>query len=163
VTVVENGTELVDMLSRDQLRSFRIPEELSEVRIVYVGGFKPWHGLNILISAMEKIVKEEPSVRLTLIGHGTQWDEIVQLIHDSNLDHCVELTGLLNIRQVADYLVKSDIAVSPYCGWMEFSGLKLFDYKAAGLAIVASGQDGHPKTLKHGNTGWIVPPCDVDS
>jgi glycosyltransferase involved in cell wall biosynthesis len=43
---------------------------------------------------------------------------------------------------------------------MEFSGLKLFDYKAAGLAIIASGRDGQPRTLKHGRTAWIVPPCD---
>jgi len=41
---------------------------------------------------------------------------------------------------------------------MEFSGLKLFDYKAAGLAIIVSGRDGQPATIQHGVTGWIVPP-----
>jgi len=41
---------------------------------------------------------------------------------------------------------------------MEFSGLKLFDYQAAGLAIVVSGKDGQPATIQHGVTGWIVPP-----
>jgi glycosyltransferase involved in cell wall biosynthesis len=38
--------------------------------------------------------------------------------------------------------------------------LKIFDYKAAGLACIASGKDGQPATLRHGETGWIVPPCD---
>jgi glycosyltransferase involved in cell wall biosynthesis len=46
---------------------------------------------------------------------------------------------------------------------MEFSGLKLFDYKSAGLATLASGQDGQPATLQHEATGWIVPPCDENA
>jgi glycosyltransferase involved in cell wall biosynthesis len=69
----------------------------------------------------------------------------------------------VNIHQVADYLAQADIGVAPYCGWMEYSGLKLFDYKAAGLAIIASGQNGQPATIKHGTTGLIVPPCDEGS
>jgi glycosyltransferase involved in cell wall biosynthesis len=38
--------------------------------------------------------------------------------------------------------------------------LKLLDYKAAGLSIIASGQQGQPSTLRHGKTALIVPPCD---
>ena len=41
--------------------------------------------------------------------------------------------------------------------------MKLFDYQAAGLAVVASGEAGQPETLQHGQTGWIVPPCDEDA
>ncbi|MDV7397278.1 glycosyltransferase family 4 protein, partial [Arthrospira platensis SPKY1] len=55
---------------------------------------------------------------------------------------------------------QADIGVSPYCGWPEFSGLKILDYKAAGLPTIASGQDGQPVTLRHEETGLIVPPCD---
>jgi glycosyltransferase involved in cell wall biosynthesis len=43
---------------------------------------------------------------------------------------------------------------------MEYSGLKLFDYKSAGLAIIASGQNEQPTAISHGKTGIIVPPCD---
>jgi glycosyltransferase involved in cell wall biosynthesis len=46
---------------------------------------------------------------------------------------------------------------------MEFSGLKLFDYKAAGLAIIASGEKGQPITLRNEETAIIVPPCDVEA
>lgn len=40
--------------------------------------------------------------------------------------------------------------------------MKLFDYKAAGLACIASGENDQPKTLRQGETGWIVPPCDEE-
>jgi glycosyltransferase involved in cell wall biosynthesis len=39
----------------------------------------------------------------------------------------------------------------------------VLDYKAAGLATIASGHGKHPPTLRHGVTGWIVPPCDEDA
>ncbi|NWG13822.1 MAG: glycosyltransferase family 4 protein [Acidobacteria bacterium] len=164
VSVVENGSEVVDLLSRDRLRSFRAdPAASDQVTIVFVGAFEPWHGILKLIPAMARVAAKIASARLVLIGTGTQRERIVQLIHESGLDERVVLTGPLNISQVSEYLAEADIGVAPYCGWMEFSGLKLFDYKSAGLAIVASGQNGQPATLKHGHTAWIVPPCDEDA
>ena len=74
-------------------------------------------------------------------------------------DHVV-LTGYLTPKELSIQLAKADIGVSPYCGRAEFSGLKLLDYKAAGLATIASGENGQPAVIKHGQTGWIVPPCD---
>src|SRR5690606_11417541 len=52
------------------------------------------------------------------------------------------------------------LGLAPYCQWPEFSGLKTFDYKAAGLPTISSGQDGMPATLTDGVTGRIIPPCD---
>jgi len=73
------------------------------------------------------------------------------------------LTGQLPIDQLAKCLALSDIGVSPYCGRVEYSGLKLLDYKAAGLPVIASGIDGQPSVIEHGRTGLIVPPCDEDA
>jgi len=165
VSVVENGSELVGLLSREQLPAFHPETDPAQkgITIVFVGAFEPWHGILNLIPAMARVVAEISTARLILIGSGTEWDNIVQLIRQFDMQDRVELTGKLNIHQVADYLAGADIGVAPYCGWMEFSGLKLFDYKAAGLAIVASGQDGQPATLEHGCTAWIVPPCDEEA
>jgi len=48
-------------------------------------------------------------------------------------------TGALSPKQYAPKLAALDIGVAPYCGATEFAGLKSLDYKAAGLAIIASG------------------------
>ena len=63
---------------------------------------------------------------------------------------------------MAAYLAQADIGVCPYCGRVEYSGLKLLDYKAAGLATIASGANGQPVVLRQGVTGLIVPPCDEE-
>ncbi len=164
ISVVENGSEVVKLLKRDDLRVFRnVEASTKKVNIVFVGAFEPWHGLLILIPAMARAISKFPTLHLTIIGSGTQEKEISELIQNFELEEHITVTGQLNIIQVVNYLADADIGVSPYCGWMEFSGLKLFDYKSAGLAVITSGKDGKPVTVAHGKTGWIVPPCDEEA
>lgn len=161
VTTVESGTTLVKLLKRQQLRSFRPAESSDQViTLVYLGGFYPWHGVNILIRAVARAIQQSVRLRLLLMGSGPGVEETIRLISDLGIDGIVTFTGQMLPHEFAPILAEADIGLAPYCGWLEFSGLKLLDYKAAGLAIIASGKDGQPATIKHGHTGWIVPPCD---
>jgi glycosyltransferase involved in cell wall biosynthesis len=99
---------------------------------------------------------------LLLIGSGPRKNELERQISELGIAHLVTFTGRLNPVEMIPYLSQADIGISSYCGRVEFSGLKLLDYKAAGLAIIASGQNGQPAVLKHGQTGWLVPPCNED-
>lgn len=161
VTVVENGSELVDILEREQLRTFRTRVGAPQVtKIVFVGGFQQWQGVSVLLHALARVTAQSIPVQLTLIGAGPEAQTVKQLVRQLEMDACVRFTGFLPPDQLAVSLAEADIGVSPYCGRAEYSGLKLLDYKAAGLAIIASGQNGQPSILVHGKTGWIVPPCD---
>jgi len=97
---------------------------------------------------------------LRLIGAGAGLEDAQELASQLELNGFVNFTGRLPVEEYGLHLAQADIGLSPYCGWNEYSGLKLFDYKAAGLACIVSGKDGQPVTIKHGETGWIVPPCD---
>jgi glycosyltransferase involved in cell wall biosynthesis len=160
VVVIENGSEIVGLLSREQLRSFIEKDKPQITTIIYVGGFEPWHGITVLIHAFAVAIAKGVSLQLVLVGSGTQQDKVTQLIRNLGIEKNVVLTGSLNEQQMASYLAEADIGVSPYCGRVEYSGLKLLDYKAAGLAIIASGENGQPAIIQHGLNGWIVPPCD---
>lgn len=167
VSVVENGSEVVELLARCDLANLQ--DELGEadqadrlVRLVYVGAFEPWHGIHVLINSLARVVGQRGNIHLDLIGDGSARPDIERLIAEYNLTPYVTLHGLLRIEQAAPILGRSEIGLSSYCGRVEYSGLKLLDYKAAGLATIASGENGEPAVLQHGETGWIVPPCDVD-
>ncbi len=167
VSVVENGSEIVQLLARTDLANFQARPQLSgpgapPVRLVYVGAFEPWHGILVLIAALAKVAGQNCAVHLDLIGDGSARPEIEQLVAEHRLTSYVTLHGFLPIEQAAPILGRGEIGLSPYCGRVEYSGLKLLDYKAAGLATVASGEGGEPAVLQHGRTGWIVPPCDVE-
>jgi len=163
VTVIENGSEIINLLTRDQLRAFSTPNSSKIITIIYVGAFEPWHGLTILVKAVAAAIPKGVILRLVLVGSGSCKDTIELLIHELGIENHIVLTGQLSPHQFAAHLAEADIGVSPYCGRVEYSGLKLLDYKSAGLAVIASGEKDQPAVLKHGSTGWIVSPCDEDA
>lgn len=158
--VVENGTDLLSLLGRDDLRSFREETPEAETTIVYLGGFYPWHGIDRLLEAVAALLAEGVRLRLMLVGAGDGEDEARNLAKRLGVDGSVTFRGRMAAEAYAPVLADADIGVAPYCGWPEYSGLKIFDYKAAGLACVSSGENGRHPTLRHGETGWIVPPCN---
>lgn len=161
VSVIENGSELVDLLNRDDLKTFSDNGDNREpINIAYVGAFEPWHGVPILVHAVARAVAQGFDIELLLIGEGPEENKIRELVARSGLKERVAFTGHICTIELADYLKDAEIGVSPYCGRAEYSGLKLLDYKAAGLATIASGESCEPKVIEHGRSGWIVPPCD---
>jgi len=163
VTTIENGTPLLDLLERTQLKSFQQAVAEKPLQMVYLGGFYSWQGTSIAVQALQRIIERGLDVRLVMVGTGAQFEETRTLAKDLGLLNYITFTGPLMPEEFGPILANSEIGLSPYCGWQEYSGLKLFDYKAAGLAIIASGANGQPDTLRHEHTGWIVPPCDLDS
>ncbi len=161
VVTIENGSEVVELLTREQLRSFS-NIQAQTMTIVYVGGLEPWHGIDVLLRASARALDRGLDLRLNLIGSGTMREQIQHLISELEMKNRVTLSEFIPLADAATYLAGADIGVSPYCGRIEYSGLKLLDYKSAGLAIIASGKNGQPAVLDHGRTGWIVPPCDED-
>ncbi len=160
---VENGSELVNLLCRDRLQTFQ-PDfaEGKPVTMVFIGGFQPWQGLPILLDAMAQAVTRGAEVRLTIIGGGQEQADLEQQAARLNLSPLIDFLGQMSAADFATHLAQAEIGLSPYCGRVEFSGLKLLDYKAAGLAVIASGQHGEPAILEHRRSGWIVPPCNPE-
>jgi glycosyltransferase involved in cell wall biosynthesis len=164
VSVVENGSQMVELLERQQLKSFQNSVDPKEpVTLIYVGSFDPWQGLPILIRAVSQVVAQGILIHLLLVGSGTGYKEIESLVRELHLDPYITLTGQLPAEQLAGCLKRANIGISAYYGRDEYSGLKLLDYKAAGLAIIATGKHGQPAILEHGRTGWIISPGDDEA
>lgn len=161
VTTIENGTEIVSVLRRDQIRAFQAHNGAGrDATIIYVGGFHPWHGVSVLLRAVAAARRQNVPVRLLLIGSGAGEADLRTLATDLDVDDAVTFAGYVAGDALAGLLTQADLAASPYCGRDEFTGLKLYDYKAAGLATIASGRNGEPAPIRNGHTGLIVPPCD---
>ncbi len=130
----------------------------------FVGSFKAWHGVDFLFKAFNRLHREDDSCHLLFIGDGplriTLEDETRRL----GLEGAVTFVGSVTHEDVPRYLAAMDVAVAPYPALEDFyySPLKLYEYMAAGRAVVASkiGQVG--ETVTDGLTGLLYQPNDVE-
>jgi glycosyltransferase involved in cell wall biosynthesis len=135
----------------------------------FVGTLKPWHGLENLVAAVARLVEAEQFAgrastwRLLVVGDGPLRDSITQLADELGIADRVELTGAVPAEGVAAQLQRMDVACAPYPAQSRFyfSPLKIYEYLAAGLPVVASVVGQVPEALDHGRLGPLVPPGDV--
>lgn len=131
----------------------------------FVGTFRPWHGVELLLAAFEEMHRVDRSTHLLLVGDGPLRPRFEQQIREAGLRGAVTFAGKIAHQEVPQYLAAMDIAVAPYPALDEFyySPIKLFEYMAAGRAIVASrvGQVG--EILVDGDTGLLFEPGDQAS
>ena len=129
----------------------------------FVGTLKPWHGVDVLIDAFAELHARVGTARLIIVGDGPVRGALMKSIAARGLTGSVHWTGAVEPVHVPGLLRSMDVAVAPYPAIPQFyfSPLKLYEYMAAGLAIVASqvGQVG--KVLRDGETGLLVPPGDA--
>ncbi|MDH5327898.1 MAG: glycosyltransferase family 4 protein [Gammaproteobacteria bacterium] len=131
----------------------------------FVGTLKPWHGLPGLIEAFAAFHRQQPNTRLMVVGDGPQKSEIQELCTKYNIEAAVDLIGAVAPQEIPAKLASMDIAVAPYPNLSEFyfSPLKVYEYMAAGLAVIASEIGQLKQLIIPGKNGLLCTPGNVDS
>ncbi|MCA9063584.1 MAG: glycosyltransferase family 4 protein [Planctomycetaceae bacterium] len=135
-----------------------------DVTIGFVGSLKQWHGVASLLSAFADVVEELPGAKLRIIGDGPMRTELQQQAAQLPVAAArrVEFTGAIPPAEMPKQLASLDIAVAPYdsADGFYFSPLKVYEYMACGLAVVASATGQLSNLVQDGINGILVPPGD---
>lgn len=124
----------------------------------FLGTLRPWHDVETLVRAMTPLRAAFPQAHLLVVGDGPERERLAPLL--AALD--AELPGTVRPDAVPGWLARMDIAVAPYAGDQPFyfSPLKIYEYMAAGLPVVASRVGDLARVVRHGRTGLLCPPGD---
>lgn len=146
---------------------FVIPETKAEMRqklrvphdrkiVLYAGQLFEWKGVDILVQAAQYL---HDGILVLVVGGTTE-----DLARIKKLDQCgrVRFEGFKPRKEIPGYLRAADIAILPNKkdrGMSEFytSPLKLFEYMAAGLPIVASDLPSIREILNETNSVLVEP------
>ena len=139
----------------------------TEPVVMWVGGFYPWHDLSLLLESFALILQRLPDARLVLVGDGQTRSSVVEMVAKAGLSHAVIMTGAIAHSQVPEMLSIADVAVvpsAPITAGLGGTGtpLKLFEYMAAGKAIVATANSESAEVLQDGHNGLLVEAGNVN-
>lgn len=131
--------------------------------IGFVGTLKPWHGLPLLIEAYSLLHRSNQDTRLLIVGDGPGLPDLVEDLSARGLSETVHLTGSVDPDEVPGLLASMDAAVAPYPDYPDFyfSPLKIYEYMAAGLPVVASRIGQVAELIQDGTNGLLYQPGDA--
>ena len=172
IVVMPNGVNLASFHPQVDGSEVRRRYNLNDKLVIgFAGSLKPWHGVDLLMKAFASIRHISGGragfgarLRLLIIGDGPQREQLIQLSHDLDLDEAVMFTGAISHDEMPAHLAALDIAVAPYLSsdGFYFSPLKIMEYLAMGLPVVAPRLGQIPSLLQNGKSpcGLIYPPDD---
>jgi glycosyltransferase involved in cell wall biosynthesis len=139
----------------------------TEPVVMWVGGFYPWHDLSLLLESFTSILERRPDARLVLVGDGQTRPSVERMAQKNGLRRSVIFTGAVPHTSVPDMLSIADVAVVPSAPVPAGRGgtgtpLKLFEYMAAGKAIVATASNETAEVIQDGHNGLLVEAGDVN-
>ena len=154
VHVVGNGVDT------RRVRPAAEPPDETPFTIGFVGSLKPWHGVEDLVSAVALLAAGDDGYRLLVVGDGPQREAIRSQVRALSLDGVVEMTGAVPPDEIPTLLHRMHVAVAPYPSIPDFyfSPLKVYEYLAAGLPVVATRTGELTSTLGDGRHGVLVEP-----
>jgi glycosyltransferase involved in cell wall biosynthesis len=131
----------------------------------FVGSMKAWHGLPTLAEAFAAFRRHVPDSRLLLVGDGPERERLAEELAARGLRDTAEFTDAVTPAEVPGLLASMDVAVAPYprLATFYFSPLKVYEYMAAGLPVVASRLGQLAGMIRHEETGLLCPPGDGDA
>jgi len=135
--------------------------------VMWVGGFYPWHDLGLLLESFALILQRRPDAKLVLVGDGQIRSSVVDIVMKNGLQQSVIMTGAIAHADVPEMLSIADIAVVPSAPVAANRGgtgtpLKLFEYMAAGKAIVATALNEAAEVIQDGRNGLLIEAGDVN-
>ena len=147
-----------NILELDDSR-FRLRERL-QPNYICTRAHEPLYNLPCILRAFHKVQSIRPEATLTLVGGGSEHENLVQMAEELGLQN-VTFTGRVANEDIYTYLDRADIMLSaPTVDNMPVSVLEAMN---AGLLVISSKVGGVPYMVKNNSTGLLFDSDDSDA
>jgi glycosyltransferase involved in cell wall biosynthesis len=140
----------------------------TDIVAIFAGAFRAWHGAVHLVEAVRRLrARGRPEVKAVLVGDGP---ELTRVRRAADGVDGITFTGALPHEQVPACLAAADIGVAPFdvsahptlAHEFHWSPLKVFEYMAAGLPVVAPRIPRLESIVRDGQEGVLYDATDPD-
>jgi glycosyltransferase involved in cell wall biosynthesis len=153
-------TELFNPGIRDEKRRAQIAPN-GEVIFACICRVAPEKGFEFLAQAAKKLVKTGLQFKLLIVGSNKN-PAVVKEVEDyfEEIKEHVIFAGMKRGAELAREYAAADVFL--HCSITETFGLVVLESMASGVPVIARDEGGPSETVKHGKSGYLVPPHDLD-
>lgn len=138
----------------------------SYLTLVYIGRLSADRGLFVYAELLRSLRQQGIPAKLRLVGVFTSPEEELRLRDQAkDLEDALEFMGWVPYKQVFDVLRQADIGLTllqPEPRYAAAIPVKLFEYMAAGLAVLASNFDPIAEVFRDVSCGTMIDPLNKD-
>ncbi|MEC8417351.1 MAG: glycosyltransferase family 4 protein [Pseudomonadota bacterium] len=158
IVVIPNGVNLD--LFKPKERKNRKPEFDNKLVVGFVGFCREWHKLDEVLITLNQ--HENKSLFFLVVGDGPAIPELRKLAKELGFEDRFHVTGLVERDAMPFWLDQIDIALqSSVTPWA--SPLKMLEYMAKGLTILAPKAPNIEELITHEETALLFSPDDLQS
>lgn len=147
----------------DHVRYRRLPgvERERVPTLVHLGRVRRYKSVDVVVRALARLRERLPDARLVVIGDGPELPAVKRLAHQLGVSASVEFTGRMGAQAMVERLNRCHVFLnpSPKEGW----GLTVVEANACGVPVVGSDRPGLRDSIRHEETGFLVPYRDVNA
>jgi len=127
--------------------------------VLSLGRVEAYKRIDVVIDAMPHILRAVPGAKLLIVGRGEAVPALEQQVARLGLAEHVELRGFVSEQEKVELYRSARVFVNPSEkeGW----GLTVLEANACGTPVVASDSPGLRDSVRHEQTGLLVPHGDV--
>jgi len=166
ITVLPNAVDPARFFPGPAASAVRERLDLSTGPVIgFVSGLRAWHGTGMLPAIVSRLSSRHPGLTLVVVGDGPQRAAVEAEVHSLGLGDAVRFTGAVAHDEIPGLIRTFDLALAPYEVTEHafyFSPLKVFEYLACGVPVVASRVGQLPEIIEDGITGLLCAPGDID-
>ncbi|MEK9183286.1 MAG: glycosyltransferase family 4 protein [Patescibacteria group bacterium] len=122
--------------------------------IVTAGRLAPWKGFDGLIDVLSGLRQEFPSLKLLIIGDGSDRRRLEAIRDGYKLKHEVFFIGRAPLDKIFEYYQTADVFILN----SQYEGLShvILEVLSLGKPIIASNCGGNPEVIENGKNGLLV-------
>jgi len=126
---------------------------------LYVGRLKRYKGVDVALRALAIARRELPELSLRIAGSGDDLARLKGLARQLDIEESVQFLGYVPEEEKVALLsgAVANVFPSPKEGW----GMTIVEAAACGTPSIASDSPGLRDSVRHGETGFLVPHGDA--